>query len=234
MSEKRLGRRRILSSGLALMSGAMSWFGAAARPRPGGEETLNDSVNAFTDVELVEEEDCHAPFRAEFMAWLHEASERFVLPVTAHAASASHTELHIREINPAIWIALKGDHDISVGADWDGENWDLLASMDVLAKVAPDGTGWRSHLLIPEARRIRPTRETVWREDGFEWLLKWVNDELARATHLAFWQSDSGGATWAQLVRDGTNLRTGRPVISEGSPPEHLVPVHMASTAARA
>ena len=70
--------------------------------------------------------------------------------------------------------------------------WDILASMDVCAEQARDGLSWHSTLLIPEARRLRPSQEKCWREDGFEWLLTWVNDELAPAAHLALY----GGERW--------------------------------------
>lgn len=102
-----------------------------------------------------------------------------------------------------------GEWDIGVGVEWDGMFWDTLLSLD----------------LDCEFQVVHPMREALWRADGFEWLLDWVNQELARATHLALWCSDGGGCTWAQLVRDGAILRTGRTVAAERTP-AHLLPVH--------
>jgi hypothetical protein len=105
--------------------------------------------------------------------------------------------------------------------------------MDVYAEPAPDGSGWRSDLLIPEAQHFHPTREACWREDGFEWLLRWFNDELAPATHLALYGGDDcyRGEDWtaAHLVRDGILLGTGRPAASNG-PLRELLPLHAART----
>ena len=114
---------------------------------------------------------------------------------------------------------------------WRDVFWDILVSMDVYAEPAPDGSGWRNDLLVPEARRLHPTREACWHEDGFEWLLRWLNDELAPATHLAPYGDDGcyqgEGWTAARLVCDGMLPRTGRPAASNG-PLRGLLPPHAA------
>lgn len=137
--------------------------------------------------------------------------------------SASSTELRVRGLHPAIWIAITQDWSIDVGVEWDGVFWDLLASMDVAPEPLPDG-GWENAMLIPEARSSHPTREAIWRADGFEELLTWINGELAPATHVGVWRT-AGGSTWAHLIRDGTELRTGRPLTPEDAP-DHLLALH--------
>lgn len=184
--------------------------GRADEPSPG----LNDAQDASS----------HAPFRAAFLAWFDEVSARFAMPVSVDLASASSTELRIRGLHPAIWIAITQDWSIDVGVEWDGVFWDLLASMDIAPKPLPDG-GWENALLIPEARSSHPTREAIWRADGFEELLTWINGKLAPATHVGVWQTAGGGCTWARLIRDGADLRTGRPLTPEDAP-DHLLALH--------
>ena len=163
----------------------------------------------------------HAPFRAAFLEWLCDASGRFVLPVEADTTSSSRTELHVPNLNPAIKIVLDGNTNINVHVMWRNVFWDSLASMDVYAKEMADDSAWRNELLIPEARRLHPTQEACWREDGFEWLLKWFNSELAPATHLALFGGEEcyEGVDWtsAHLVRDGNLITSGISIESHRS-----------------
>ena len=213
MNGMTLGRRGALSGGLAAVLTTMP----NTAGRPGGMAT---AVLADQGKGVVEADACHAPFRAAFLTWLQEASGRFVLPVSAHATSTSQTELHIPGLHPAFDIVLDGDTDINIFVTWKDVCWDILASMDVYAELATDGLGWQSTLLIPEARRLHSTQEACWREDGFEWLLKWLNTELAPATHLALYGGDGcyegDGWTAAHLARDGMLLPSGRPLVSNG------------------
>ena len=146
-------------------------------------------------------------------------------------ATPSCTELRVPGLHPALGIKLHGNTDINVFVIWRDVFWDILVSMDVYAEPAPDGSGWRNNLLVPEAQRLHPTREACWREDGFEWLLRWLNDELAPATHLALCGGDGcyqgEGWTAARLVRDDMLPRTGRPDARNG-PLWELLPLHAA------
>jgi len=165
MDETKLGRREALSGGLAAVFTAV--------PDAAGRQgrSMANAVLTYKDQDVMEADDCHGPFRAAFLAWLRETSGRFVLPVSAHATSTSQTELHVPGLHPALDIVLQDDTDINVFVTWKGVCWDILASMDVYAELAADGFGWRNELLIPEAKRLHPTQEVCWREDGFEWLL---------------------------------------------------------------
>lgn len=117
-----------------------------------------------------------------------------------------------------------GDWAIDVGVDWNGGCWDLLACFDVSAQPVTGG-GWVNGLFVPEAQEVRPSREEVWREDGFKLLLEWLNEELAAATHVGLW-GEPGHATWAYLVRNGMTLRGGRSLQGDEAP-DHLFPVHV-------
>lgn len=246
MDNKRLDRRRALSGGLAFAAACAVAVEAGALPPSPSPAADGDGgpVGAelvmpveFDDREFLgpdpaEEAARHAPFRAAFLAWLGEASGRFALPVAADAvAAAPYTDLRVPGLHPAVEITLYGDTDINVFATWGGVCWDIVASMDVYAKPAPDGPGWRNELLIPEARRLRPTHEACWREDGFEGLLRWFNEELAPATHLALYGGDGcyqgEGWTSADLARDGVLMRSGWPVAGDHSLRE-LLPLHAA------
>ncbi len=228
MNGKGLGRRGALSGGLAAAVATAYGATAVAPPDTGAGRDRGVAAVALAPVgrDVVADADaCHGPFRAAFLAWLRATTGRFALPALASAVSPSCTELRVRGVHPAISIVLMGEWDIGVGVEWDGVFWDMLLSLDLDAQLALDGAGWVNHDLDREFQIVHPTREALWRADGFEWLLDWVNQELAHATHLALWCSNGGGCTWAQLVRDGAILRTGRPVAAERMP-AHLLPVH--------
>ena len=218
MSQTHLDRRRVLSGGLALASACI------VAGRAGAVSPMEDAAADLPRVELVEISEreifglsaaeaaaCHAPFRAAFLAWLGEASGRLALPFSLDTATPSCSGLH-----PALEITLDKQTNINVYVQWRGVCWDILTSMDVYAKPEPDASGWRNSLLIPEARHLHLTREACWRQDGFEWLLRWLNDDLATATHLALCGGGDcygkGDWTSAHLVRDGLLVPSGKPV----------------------
>lgn len=229
MDGRQVGRRRALSGGLAAIAAGsaaaasgtgVTWLGRHAPGQHEGE-VADHEVGAHQDG--AENAAGHAPFRAAFLGWMHEASERFALPPSVDTTALSRTELHLQGVHPAIWTSLTSDGGIDVGVEWDGVFWDLPTSPDVVAEPVAGG-GWENALLVPEARVVHPTREATWRA-GFEDLLDWVNGELASATHLALWRSESGGCTWAWLARDGWIVRRRRRLADDGAP-EHLLPVH--------
>ena len=60
--------------------------------------------------------------------------------------------------------------------------------------------GYVDDMVLPEYQRPYETREALWREEVFEPFLSWVNDVLAPACCLGIWQTEEGGATWANLL----------------------------------
>lgn len=221
-----LGRRAAVSGGVAAVAAAV------ADCQPALSQTLSSAQPAPEDeagkpspgLEDARDASSHAPFRAAFLAWFDEASARFGLPVSVDLASPFFIELRVHGLHPAIWIVLTQDWSIDVGVEWDGVFWDVLVSMDVAPEPLPDG-GWENVTLIPEARISHPTPEAIWRADGFEELLTWINGELAPATHVGMWRVSGGGCTWARLMCDGANLRTDRPLAPEDAP-DHLLALH--------
>ena len=192
-------------------------------------QSVDDVLLEFVE-DAMEAGASHAPFRAAFLDWFREVSGRIALPVLIRAASPRQTELHVPGLHPALSIILDGNTDINVFVKWKGIFWDILTSMDVYAELAEDGTGWQSTLLIPEAMRLHPSQELCWREDGFEWLLKWLNQDLASATHLALYGGEGcyedTGWTSAHLARDGMLVHSGRPILSNG-PLRELLPLYL-------
>ena len=223
MSRMKVRRRETLLGSLAAAFTA-TLYGLGGQVGRLVDDALPESVE-----DAMEAEASHAPFRAAFLDWFREVSGRIALPVLIRAASPGQTELHVPGLHPALSIILDGKTNINVFVEWKGICWDILTSMDVYADLAEDGTGWQSTLLIPEARRLHPTQEVCWREDGFEWLLKWLNEDLACATHLALYGGEGcyedTGWTSAHLARDGILVHSGRPVLSNSSLRE-LLPLH--------
>lgn len=236
MSQQRLDRRHMLSGGLALASTCM------VTGKAGAVSPVEDTAAGLARVELLEISEreifgmspaeaaaCHAPFRAAFLAWLGEASGRLALPVSVDTTTPSSTGLRVPGLHPALDITLSREASINVYVEWHDVCWDILVSLDVYATPEPDGFGWRNALQIPEAQHLHFTREACWRQDGFEWLLRWLNDDLAAATHLALWGGDycyqGGDWTAAQLVRDGLLLRSGK-LIANSKAIRELLPLH--------
>lgn len=155
---------------------------------------LASAVSGSARGEAVEAGAGHAAFRAALLPWLNSIAWRCGVRLSADVSDPDCTLLRVAGLHPAIWISLRGDWGIDVGADWDGECWDLLASFDVPAEQVAGG--WENTMFVPEARVVRATREAVWREDVFETLLEWINDELIVATHLGLWGEPDHG-TWA-------------------------------------
>ena len=228
MSGSKLDRRRATSGSMALAASCMLWgrAGAMQSAATDAADFATSGLVADEQMFLAEEEARHAPFRAEFLKWLGETSDRFASPVSAQAKSPSSTVLSLPGLHPALEIRLSGDCWINVDVTWEGVFWDILASMDVPAEQARDGAGWRNKLFIPEAQCLRPTREACWRQDGFEWLLHWLNNNYMSATHLALY--GERGWTAANLAREGM-LLGGKFSVQEMGPVRYLLPLHTGS-----
>ena len=243
MDDKHLDRRRVLSGGLACASVCMVAGKAGARPPTVADDAAGLArVEAlqFSDERIVssaasEEADPHTPFRAAFLAWFADASGRFALPVSVGAittvAGTSCTKLHVRGVHRAIGITLF-DTDICIGVTSPDVYWGGLTCTEVSARPAPDGSGWQNSLLCwRRGPRLHPTREACWREEAFEWLLEWVNGDLAPATHVGLYGDPEyrDNRFWAatHLTRDGIPWRGGRrrPYASN-YPLRALLPLH--------
>jgi hypothetical protein len=217
MSELKLKRRDALSGGLATV--------LAAAPSVGNGDVFAKSTLSHQDPELVQEDSCPSEFQEAFLAWFREEPNRFKLPVSVGAVTSTRIELRIQGIHPAIYTSIEDHSEINVYVEWDGVGWDQL--LWLFADETPDvgGVGWIDDSVLPEFWVIHPTREALWRENVFEDLAAWINEDLAHATHLAMWGS-ADDATWARLVRDGKVLRAGWTIAENGGMPTHFLQVH--------
>ena len=237
MGNPRLGRRRMIGGGLALALTCRMSTKVEASPKllTNGDSDLIEIAIEEVEEDVVFGPDAaelaasHAPFRTAFVDWLGEAQGRFALPVSVQAASPSYTVLRVPGLHPALEIALQSDTEINVYVTWKDVCWDIVFCSDVFADRVQDGAGWHDPTLLPEARRIYPTRDACWRDVGFEQLLDWFDNELAPATHLALYGGEEcdEGHDWtaAYLARDGMLLRSKRPIKNNG-PLRHLLPLY--------
>ena len=204
MNEGAWGRRGVLSGSMAAV---------LARAAPGGVEPGGARPVAYAGD--------HAQFRAAFLDWLDAAQQRLRLPLSAQTASPSRTTLHIEGVHPAIALSLRAYGDFTVSVQFDGVCWDSWLWLDVFERRVAGG--WVNDSLIEEYRVVHPTMELLWTADIFEPLLKWINEDLSRATHIALW-GEVDRCTEAHLVRNGIRLRTGKVIDAEDV--AHLLPAH--------
>jgi len=115
--------------------------------------------------------------------------------------------LRTRSVNPFLtafpcgskWA---GTQNISIAVDYDDFTWDLLGDFDVQEIRQPDG--YVCGFCLPKFRKLYSTRKSLWINELFERLLKWVNEKLAPASWLVL--SAQEDSTWADLVLQ-TNLK---------------------------
>lgn len=217
MSELKLRRREALSGGLATV--------LAAGPSVGNGKGVTQSTLSHQDPELVQEDSRPSPFQEAFLAWFREKPNRFKLPVSVGAVTSTRIEMRVQGIHPAIYTSIEDHSEINVYVEWEGVGWDQLLWLFADETRGPGDVGWIDDSVLPEFRVIHPTREALWRENVFEDLLRWINEELAHATHLAMWGS-ADDATWARLVRDGKVLRAAWTIAENGGTPTHFLQVH--------
>jgi hypothetical protein len=150
-----------------------------------------------------------------FIDWLEEVRLRLAIALEVRGRVGRHIELSFDGIHPAIGASLTS-RELSVFADWQGQTWDLLLSLDVLPRRAR--SGYICELCQPEERPIFPNLEALWRDHLFEPLLTWVNTRLAISDALDLYGSPSSGSTHAELVSKHH---------TEGTEPNIRIPVRV-------
>jgi hypothetical protein len=66
-------------------------------------------------------------------------------------------------------------------------------------------------MCYPEAQKLYPSREALWRDHTFEPFLEWVNDKLVKAKWIGLYATENKGCTWGKLLSltfRGTGRRT--------------------------
>jgi hypothetical protein len=90
--------------------------------------------------------------------------------------------------------------DIWISVDWQGENWDYLDCFDFCPKAVLGG--YVCHMCYPEAQKLYPSCEALWRDHTFEPFLEWVNGKLVKAKWIGLYATEDRGCTWGKLLSD--------------------------------
>jgi hypothetical protein len=140
-----------------------------------------------------------------FVAWLEIARSRLDIAVEIGVRTRRHIDLSFDGINPAIGAFLTSQ-ELTVFADWQGQNWDSLLSLDVMPRRS--ARGYVCECCKPEERTVFPDLEGLWRDHLFEPFLQWVNAKLACTEVIGLHGSPSSGVTRAELLRKDEDRRS--------------------------
>lgn len=137
-------------------------------------------------------------FRA-FEAWHDDPATRPPLPIIAIQIDDDRIDLQIKTRRNVLRGHLRPD-DITIAAEYGGETWDLLFTLDVYPE--PVAGGVVCMICEESDRRLFPTVEELWRDHLFDPFGKWIAEKVVGAGVLAFYKLDGGGATWAEFHKD--------------------------------
>jgi hypothetical protein len=141
-----------------------------------------------------------------FVRWFNQNHTRFEVPIRLTKITAKGVELIFQDYPDCLSIWLSGD-ELAVHVNWQGHWWDMIIDLDVWIYHTPDGYKCRccwDH--SGESASIFPSREALWQDHLFDPFLKWVNEKLAPARWLQISGTGNRGSTWAQLIRDESEL----------------------------
>jgi len=141
-----------------------------------------------------------------FLFWFKENHTRFEVPLSLTKITAKSMELRFHKYPDCLSVWLSND-ELRVHVEWQGEYWDALISLDAYPFHMPDG--YKCELCVPdcgESSVLYPSREALWQDHLFDPFLKWVNEKLAPARWLQISCTGNRGSTWAQLIRDESEL----------------------------
>lgn len=141
-----------------------------------------------------------------FVRWFNENYTCFMVPILISKITAKGVELHFHNYPDCLSVWLSSD-EISVHVEWQGEYWDALFDMDLYPCHTPDG--YKCEFCVSdngESATLFPSREALWQDHLFVPFLKWVNEKLAPARWLQVSCTGDRGATWAQLIRNESEL----------------------------
>ena len=135
-----------------------------------------------------------------FRDWLDDAQPRLAVGIRIGYAGLDGIEFGFAVANPVLVGALITGGELVVAAEWEGECWDFLFCEE--ARPKETSTGYVCWICEAEGKhRTFPTIEALWRNHLFRPLEDWITTKLADAQAVALCRSDSGGTTWARLVR---------------------------------
>ena len=131
-----------------------------------------------------------------FLNWLLQNRQRFKMPVEIARRTDRKIELLFIGLHPAFSVCLNSrGFDISINLQ--GLTWDALYSIEVMP--SPTEGGYHCKWYYPEFQQVYISREALWANEGFELLLKIVNEKLAPAKWLALFLFSPCTSSWAEL-----------------------------------
>ena len=131
-----------------------------------------------------------------FRDWLELNRSRFAYPVQLRKRRGHWVEYSFAGIHPAISGGLTAS-GLSVWAKYQGDTWDFLFDNDAYPKKVRQGYVCRE--CLPGYQKLFESRKALWAEHLLEALLKWVNEDLARAQWLVL-QATPPEYSWALLA----------------------------------
>lgn len=140
-----------------------------------------------------------------FDRWLEQNRARFHHPPTAIVRRKQSRTFRFAGVTPSIWGHVCDWGSIVVGVDYRGENWDLIADLDIAPARLATG-GYVCQLCAADAQKVYPTRASLWIEHGFESLLDWSNTHFRPDLNVMLFQTKDGGATWVKLRRRADDM----------------------------
>ncbi len=136
------------------------------------------------------------PHHRAFRDWLELNRSRFAHPVQLRKRRGHWAEFSFAGVHPAISGSLT-ESGLSVFAKYQGDTWDILFDNDAYPKKVRQGYVCRE--CLPGYQKLFESRKALWAEHLFEALLKWVNEDLARAQWLVL-QATPPEYSWALLA----------------------------------
>lgn len=151
-----------------------------------------------------------------FDRWSEENRTRLRHPPTAIVRRKRSRAFRFAGVAPSVWGHVCDWGSIVVGVDHRGENWDLIADLDIAPARLATG-GYVCRLCEADAQKVYPTRAALWVEHGFESLLEWCNARFRADLNVMLFQTEDGGSTWVELRRrsDGAPAGTRAHVAAE-------------------
>ena len=134
-----------------------------------------------------------------FLRWLVKSQSRLAVPIRITERTDQCLCWSFAGVNPIVHAGLTG-WDIWISVDWQGENWDYLDCFDFCPKAVLGG--YVCHMCYPEAQKLYPSCEALWRDHTFEPFLEWVNGKLVKAKWIGLYATEDRGCTWGKLLSD--------------------------------
>ena len=131
-----------------------------------------------------------------FLDWLDDAEPRLKRRVRVTRRTDQVVEFGF-DVGASALMGRLSRTEVEIYAHLRGDVWDMIFWLWI--DVTTDIGGYYCSACARKGRVHFISREELWKHELFEPLLGWVNEKLALAEVLSFYETSSGGSTWAQL-----------------------------------